>query len=330
MIGKLQRLDMNFCVDMQLKARGLKFDVGETAAFARELEYLQAEAIREEFPEYTGLTLVPLVGNAIPPGARIHTYREIKGFGEAELLENMSPEDFPTAEVQGSEISGKFRSVGAKYNVTIEDLRAAAQMQIQVDSEKASNARNAVEGKLDRLILAGAPGVFNGLLADASSTDDTTSAGTPDFETGVEATDVATILKTFRTMVNNTVIATKGRFKDLDFVVSTAVWTKLGLFVPSTTAGGGMTVMDFLLKYVPGVRSITHNPRLDGAGAGGKDRMLGYPRDPKVLDALVPIRFEQFAPQLEGMQFTTYCHAKFGGIRIKHPKAIRRCDVTVT
>lgn len=326
MLGKIQRLDMNFCVDMQLKARGLKVDAGETAAYARELEYLQAEAIREEFPEYTGLTLVPLIGNAIPPGAKLHTYREIKGFGEAELLEAMAPEDFPTAEVQGTEVTGKFRSVGSKYVVTIEDLRASALMQTQIDAEKASNARQAVEGKLDRLILSGG-GPFKGLLDDTSSIDDTSS---DDWTTGTEAGDVTAILATFRRVVNNAFVDTKGLYKAFDFVVSTTCWTKLGLFVPSTTAGGGMTVMDFLLKYVPGVRSISHNARLDAAGASGKDRMLAFPRDPKVLDALVPIRFEQFAPQLEGMQFTTYCHAKFGGIRIKKPKAVRRVDITIT
>ena len=124
--------------------------------------------------------------------------------------------------------------------------------------------------------------------------------------------------------------ATGGVFEDYDFVLSTKCWLKMGLFLPSTTVGGGMTVKDFLLNYVPGIRSLSFSSRLDGAGAGGKDRILAFPRDPEVLDFLLPTRYEQWAPQLSGMAFTTYAAAKVGGLRIKHSKAIRRCDVTVT
>lgn len=325
-MSQSERLDMNFCVSSQLAARGLKCDAGETANFARELEYLQAEAIEAKFPEYKALTLVPVYGNAIPLGARSHTYREVTGFGEAELLETMAPEDFPTADVQGKEVTGTFRSVGAKYHVTIEDLRAAALMSISVEAQKAKLARKAIESKLDRLVWSGG-GTFNGLLADASSTDDTSS---DDWQTGVDATEITAIQATMTRIRNNCFLDTAGIFSELDFVMSTKQFLKMGLWVPATTAGGGTTVGQFLLQNVPGIRSISHCARLDGAGAGGKDRLLAYPRNPEVLEAMVPTRFEQFAPQLSGMQFTTFCAAKYGGIRIHQPKAIRRADVTMT
>lgn len=322
------RLDMIDCVASQLRARGLgsRFDAGETAAFARQLEAISAELVEVEYPEFKGLTLVPVAGGAIPLGARSHTYREITGFGEAELLDGMSAEDFPTADVKGAEVTGKIRSIGAKWHVSIEDMRAAALMSINVDSERQKQARMAVESKLDKLVLSGG-GPFNGLLTDASSQDDTTGAGTgADWSGNV----VANIVAGMQYARDAAFADTKGIFADYDFVLSTKCFLKMGLWVPATTAGGGKTVGEFLLSSVPGIRSISHCARLDGAGASGADRLLAFPRDPRVVDALIPIRFEQFAPQLNGMNFTTYCHAKFGGLRIKHPKAIRRIDVDVT
>lgn len=325
MTNSAERLDMNFCIASQMQARGLKVrDAGETANFARELEYLQAEAIEAKFPEYKGLSLVPVYGNAIPLGARSHTYREVTGFGEAELLETMAPEDFPTADVQGKEITGTFRTLGAKYHVTIEDLRAASLMSINVDAQRSKLARKAIEGKLDRLVWEGG-GPFKGLLDDAMSVDDSSS---DDWNTGTVDGDIAAIRATLQRVKDTAFSDTAGIFPDYDLVLCTPAYLKMGLWLPATVAGGGLTVGQFVLQNMPGLRSISHCGKLDGKGAGGKGRNLAYPRDPEVLEALVPTRFESFAPQLSGMQFTTFCAAKYGGIRVHHPKAVRRFDVS--
>jgi hypothetical protein len=322
------RLDMNDVVASQLAARGIRLDTTTTAAFSRQLEYLQAEALKAEYPEYKGLALVPVFGNAIPLGARSHTYRQVEGFGEAELLDNMTPEEFPTADVRGTETSSLFRTLGAKYHVTIEDLRAASMMSVNVESEKAALARLVIESKLDKLVWSGG-GPFNGITHSSMSQNDTVAAGSPDL-TVSDSQTVSDLKAMFKGMRDAAFTDTKGLFPDYDFVVPTKVKLALGLWIPSTEAGAGTTLEDFILKNVPGIRSISHCNRLDLAGTGGtKDLVLAFPRDPKVLDVMVPIRFEQFAPQLSGMQFTTFCSAKYGGIRIKHTKAVRRCDVTV-
>lgn len=324
----MKRLDMNDCVSQQIRARGLSSicDANETAMFARELEYIQAGVIEKKFPALVGANIVPLSGGQIFPGARSHTYREIDTWGEAELLEEFSLDDFPSTEAKGSEVTGKFRSFGAKYSYTFEDLRAKPSMSWDYTAKKEMAARKAMEEKLDKLIMVGG-GPFTGLLTDANSQDDTSA---DDWETGTEAGDVTAILATFRRMVAAARVATKGVYNDFDFVVSLKMSNKLNLFIPATTVGGGTTIASFLLQHVQGVRSITTSPVLDAAGAGGKDRMLCFPRDPEVIDCLVPVRFEQFAPQLTGMAFVTPCHGKFGGLRIFQPLAIRRCDVTMT
>lgn len=324
----MKRLDMLDCVTSQIAARGLRsvVDANETAVFARELEWIQAGVIEKKYPNLVGANLVPLNGGAIFPGARSHTYREVDSWGEADLLEEYSLDDFPSVEVRGTETTGFFRSFGGKYSYSFEELRARPSLSFDPTQMKANVARRVMEEKLDRLIMSGG-GPFKGLLDDTSSTDDTSA---DDWETGTTAGDVTAIEATFRRVVTNAVLATKGVYTDFDFVLSLKQYVKMNLWVPATTAGGGMTIGQYLLRNVQGVRSITASPRNDGAGAGGKDRLLAFPRDPEVLDALVPIRYEQFAPQLSGMAFVTPAHGKYGGLRIFQPLAIRRADVIMT
>ncbi len=321
------KFDMSLSIASQFAARGFRLDAGETANFARELEWLQAQAIEIKYPEYKGLSLVPIVGGGIPLGARSHTYRTVEDFGEAEMLETMASEDFPSVDVQGKEATGTFRSLGAKWSVTVEDLRASQMMSIQVEPRKAMAARKAIEGKLDRLVAAGG-GPFTGLFADANSTEITPVAKAADDDTwGAASTEPVPVADDVKKMVDTAFADTKGNFTAYDLVVGTAQWTQLS---NRLNTYNDKSIFDYLLSSVPMLRSITHWNRCDGAGTGGKDRILCYPRDPEVLDLLLPIRFEQFAPQLSGMAFVTHCAAKYGGIRFKHVKAITCMDLTPT
>lgn len=324
------KFDMKACVTRQLLNAGIVQDANESAAFARELEVIQVEAIEAKYPEFKYASLVPLKTDA-PQGAQLHTYREVEGFGDAEFLENMAPEDFPTAEVKGQEQTGKFKSMGTKYMYSIEDLRRSAMMSIKPEEHKAKIARKVVESRFDRAIFNGVTGLFTGLAQDASSQDDTTgaaAAGTGNFATLAYATagEAQKIVLAFQYMRDTAFAASNGLFEEFDLVVSPKCLTWLGRRLDVYS---DRTIADFILAAVPGIRSISYTGRLSGVGAGGKDRCLMYPRDPSVLQAYIPIAFEQFPPQLRGMVFETYCHAKYGGMRIYHPNMIRRFDVTV-
>jgi hypothetical protein len=321
--------DMKAVIEAQCAGAGLRLDAGETAAFARELEDITAGLVEEKFPEYKALGLVPLKTN-FAAGAQFHTWREVKDIGKAAFMHMLAPEDFNTVEPMGIENTLPFRSIGVKYLYSVEELRAAALMQIKPDSRKASGARKAIEAALDLAVLGSKTGLygdaFKGLLHDDMSVDDTSSAGTPNWDTGT----VDDIADTFRTMADNAFKLSKGTFTEFDFVLTTKAATKIGKWVPSTTAGLGKTVQEFVLNSVPRVRSISFSDRGAGQGASSKERILCYPRSPEVLEAALPIRFESFAPQLRGMVFETYNHAKYGGLRVYHPSMIRRCDVTAT
>lgn len=315
------KFDMNRCVASQLGAAGLTYDAGETAAFSRELETIQAEAIEVKYPEYKYASLVPIKGDAMP-GSTAHTWREVEGFGDAEWLESGAPEDFGTTEVQGKENTGKFRNLGTKYHYNLDEIERAALMSIKPQEHKAKMARRVVESRFDRAVFDGVPGVFTGLAEDAASQDDTAlitgnwNTATPD-----------NLKDSIQAMADKAFVTSNGVFESFDFVFSPKQWTKLGKRLDTYS---DKTVADFILSSVPRVRSLSWSGRLAGKGTGGKDRILMFPRDPQVLEAYIPVAFRQLPPQFSGMVFTTYVIAKYGGLRVYHPNMIRRADTTIT
>ena len=45
-----------------------------------------------------------------------------------------------------------------------------------------------------------------------------------------------------------------------------------------------------------------------------------------MLEAICPIIFEQLAPQFEGYEVLTNCHARCGGVVLYYPKSVSYAD----
>lgn len=332
---KSQFLPMIEIVSRQLQAAGLRCDAGETAAFARQLETIQAKVYEVKFPDTKWRSILPVVSN-IPLGARSATYRMFEGYGEAAMLDNYATEDFPTAEIKGKEFSEVIRSLGDKYVYSVEDLRASQLMQVSLDVEKAKVARKVIERKFDQLCATGG-GPFKGLLNHAAlnAFTPTTKAATGTKWLNADLTPNATpeeVVKDIRLMVEGARVATASMFDQFDLVVGTK--GDVTLSRPYTYSAGGQTITldysigQYALKTIPGLRSISFWNRCDTASASSLERIVLFPRDPDVVEARVPLDFEQFAPQLSGMSFVTHCHAKFGGVIIRQAKACWYADGT--
>lgn len=335
------KFDMSALVPAQLAAAGFRLDTDLSAAFTRELEYVHAEVIAAKYPDLKWRNVVPVKTGA-PLGATAHRWFEIDGYGDAKYLDNMATGDFPTAEVKGDEQTGKIRSIGAKYQVTVEDLRAAALMRVNVETEKARLAKRAIEALIDKTVFGPAYnksiGGFTGLCNDANST-----AYTPDATLGSNGHWSPAVVNTpekiiydIRNMIDTSFLAVKAAFQQWDLFLPPELGVLLG--APMSLANGSdpriflnMSIGAYALANIPRLRSISvDNFRLSGVGPSGAHRALAYPRDPEVLDFFLPLEIEQFAPQLSGMSFVTHMHAKVGGLRIKHPKAIMRVDLVTT
>src|SRR5690242_13935593 len=60
-------------------------DVGETAAFARSLEFIYAQTYDRLYAEYKARQLLPL-NTSVPAGAEEHTFRQMDRKGEAMII----------------------------------------------------------------------------------------------------------------------------------------------------------------------------------------------------------------------------------------------------
>lgn len=315
---------------------GPRFDANETAAFSRELEYVHAEVIEAKYPEFKGRNMVPIKSGA-PLGTTSHRWFEVDGFGKAKFLDNLATDDFPTQEVQGAENTGKVRSIGAKYMVTVEDLRASSMMKVNVETEKAKLARRSIESLIDQTIVGsatGTNGAFKGIAHDDNSTaySPHASAGSNgNWFTVMAAGTPEKVVHDVQTACEAAFIETKGAFQQFDLFVPPELGVLLSrpmsVLINSVRTNLLQNVGQYMLSSIPWLRSISTDCfRLSGAGTSSKHRVLLYPREPEVLDFFIPLDLEQFAPQLSGMAFVTHLHSKVGGIRVKHKKAIRSFD----
>lgn len=313
---------------------GARFDANETAAFSRELEYVHAEVIEAKYPELKFRNVVPIKMGA-PPGATSHRWFEVDGFGNAAFLDNFATDDFPTTEAKGTEQLGKIRSFGAKWMLTVEELRASVLMRVHPEVEKPKNARRAMETLLDKVVFGSAAGNLGGFTGLLHNNNTTPVVATMDnwfnAAAGTNSLSPQNIVNNVRALVDEAFIETKSAFAQYDLflppelgvLLDTPMFFKEG----ANSQYLNISIGNYLLANVARLRSISvDNFRLTGAGTTGKHRAICYPRDPEVFDAFIPMDFEQFAPEFSAMSFVTHCHGKYGGLRIKHPKAMRRAD----
>lgn len=296
----------------------IRFDAGETAILARQIEHIRARTFDIKYAEYKGRLFVP-VDNSAPSGAQSITYRQWDWFGMAEIITNFA-DDLPRVDVLAKEFTAPVRSIGASYGFSIQDLRASAMAGAQLDVRRATAARRAIESRIDKMIAEG------------------------DAEHGVTGflnnTNVPLITPTTGSWAGATVTQIRA---DLNKLVNSIVNTTLEVEIPDTlildntsfqllaslqlSVDNDKTLLQSWLESNPYIRNVDQWHRLNTANAGGNGpRIVAYKRDPEVLAAVIPQEFEQFAPQQRNLDMVIPVHARSGGVEIRYPLAIAYMD----
>ncbi len=307
-----------------------KVDAGETAAMARELEYIFAEVYRKEFPDLKGRSLVPIKGG-VPSGAESHTYTEVERFGQAKIVHNYA-KDFPGTEVQGKQFSDVIRSIGDSYQYSVQDVRASALTKIKMPIEKAETAREVMENLLDDLTLNGdADTNLKGmnsasLVTNYNAVSKGTQASGTTWLTATPQEILLDVLGLCRAVADNT----KNKHTANTLVLDSASYNKVAFtFIESATGVlTTQTILQYILANVPGLQTVEVWHRLDHAGATSKSRIFAYDRNPGVIYQVIPQDFEQMPPQARNMAFVINCHMRWGGCVSPRPKAVSYMDGT--
>lgn len=299
------------------EGQGERFDANETAMFARQLEDIDSELYRVQYPELRGEQIVP-VRTAINEGADEYTYRVMDAAGVARVIANYS-EDLPRVDVQGKEVTSPLFGIGAAYGYSMQDMRRSRMSGIPLDNERALAARESIARKIDEIIASGessvgVKGFYNGTGVDLVSP----TTGTWLTATGDQIVD--DLLKLERAIITDskavempdTVVLSSGQF---------ALASSKRLSNTETTA------LDFFIRKSATVKNVEVWARGETADAGGTGpRIAMGKKDPKVLQALLPLPFYQMAPEQRGMGFVINCDARVGGVIYRRPKAWRYMD----
>ena len=299
-----------------------RFDANESVFFARQLEFVKSQTYDIKRVGLNALTLIP-VSTAIPEGATTHTYRQYDSVGMAKVIANYA-NDLPRADVTGKEFTNPIRSIGNAYGYNVQEVRSAMYAGINLNGKKAMAATRAHQEKINQLAFRGdadngLPGFLTNsnvpevtLLADGTGASKTFATKTAD-----------KIVRDVNALINKVITQSKGIHR------VTEVWLPIEQYALIATtqnsAASDTTILAFLQQVHPGVQ-FKQVVELDGAGAGGTDRMYAMENTMENWQLEIPMMIKQYAPQRVGLEFQVPVESRFAGVIIEYPLAFAFAD----
>lgn len=311
-----------------------------TMFLTRQLEYVRSKVVDVKYAPLKTLDYLPLATD-VPADVDSYVFFVYDATGQAAII-NPDTKQLPRVETNAKEFGGRVVSLGDSYGWTITELRQAARLGVPLTEKKAMAARRAMNTAIDELLcfgvrLTSAQGgqqtselggfVNSALVSPARAPDAWLATASP--------IDPLKISATINAATGYVFSNTKQIWSIDTWLIPTALYTKLATtpMVLGSTALN-QTVLQYILANNPWIQNAEPWWRLDGAGSGtsggaysGFHRNIFYKRDPEVLEAVVPIDFEQLPAQQEAMNFEVACHARCGGTKIYQPGAMFYLDV---
>lgn len=258
-------------------------------------------------------------GTNVDEGASEYAYLESLGVGEAEIVAP-NASDLPLVDVQGRNNLREIQTVAEAITYSTQDLRAARlQGVFDIAQEKAANAREAMDRKLERLIRVGSE--KHGLFGVTN-------------HPGIVVQNAATGLwqaATAAQIVSDFTAAAKSIMDDTDAVevpntalFDVATWTRIKTLQNSLASD--ITVLQFLQSAFPEITRWDWEPGLKDAGAAGGPVVLVYDNNPRKQRAVFPMMMQALPPERKGLSFEIAFESRFGGVMMPRPRAMLRLD----
>jgi hypothetical protein len=295
-----------------------RLDAGETATFTRALQHVQAQVFNVLYSPLKSRMFIPK-GESPHNGADTFVWHSWSLIGMAKIITNYA-DDLPSSSAFATEHTTPFRSLGASYHYSIQDIRRAAKSGSPLNAQKAVAARESIENAIDEVLAIGnAAHALPGMLTNDNVPDVAADTGS-----WTASTAALLILRDV-----NKLIATVG-IQSLQRHAATAV-----LFPPSMfellstpmTADNTQTILQVLKAQHPGVQ-FDQWWRLETAGTDAGPMLVAYERSTRVLEAVISQEFEQFAPQLMNLAIKIPCHARVGGTVVHYPLGMAYMSLT--
>jgi hypothetical protein len=301
---------------------GRKMDAGESALLARSLIYMKAKSVDVQYaPTMFREVFAGNINTSVPLGAKQVSTPQWDQFGKFAPISNGS-NDLPNIDVSQSETLNKVYPFGAQISYTVFDLAAAAFSNTPLDTKKQEAARKAWERQLDGICAVGdtetgVKGLTNHASIQAVTTD---SAGLWSAKTAqlIQA-DVAKMYKAILS-------TTKGNVIPDTLVLGVDHYALISVKPWSDANSTNVTVHDFILKAMPGIKRILQWSQLDLADAEGDgQRVMLFANQEDVCQPIVN-EMTMLAPQIEGLGINIPMYGRCAGVVATQPKGIAYMD----
>lgn len=289
----------------------LHLDTAYSIFLAQELQAIEAQVYREQYPELKAKMLFP-VSYATPSGAQTTAYDMLTEFGSAALIANYA-DDLPLVDVMKQRYTINIQSYGDGYTYSIQDIRSAQMASIPLEQERANTARFVAEIKIEQVA---AEGQANAGLYGALNHPNVPLYTLP---TGAWASATANaIADDMHSFVDQVLDANDDTVLPDTMVLAPASYRRAGELL--TTDGSSKSALKIFLQtndYIKQVIPWNRCKTADAAGTG--PRAMVYKKDKKVIELDIPQPFEQFPPQAHNLAFKVPCHVRVAGIKIRYP-----------
>ena len=299
-----------------------RFDANESMFFARQLEAIKAQTYDVKRANLNALQLMP-VSTDVPEGATTITYRQYDTVGMAKVIANYA-NDLPRADVTGKEFTSNIRSIGNAFGYNTQEIRSAIFAGVNLPARKAMAATRAHQEKINALAFTGdADHGLPGLISNTNVPEVTLAAdGTGSSKTFASKT-ADKIVRDVNSLINKIISQSKGVHR------ATEVWMPVEQYALIATTqnstASDTTILAFLQQVHPGV-TFRQVVELDGAGAGGTDRMYAIENSRDNWAIEIPMMMKMYSPQQKGLEFEVPVESRFGGVIIEYPLALVFCD----
>jgi hypothetical protein len=301
---------------ISLDAEGqISQDTEQGVFFARQLEAIDARVYSEIYARSRFREFLPLKTSA--GWSTFEVYKVINEIGVARFISDYAT-DTGSVSVEGREVKSRIYDIAQSADWSIRDLNAAGQAGISLDTTHVDLARRQVERLLNETALLGnTERGLEGLLNHSSITPSSVAAGgggsnwvdkTPD----EIVEDVSEMVRTVHDDSNE------------EFSINTVILPTVQMDLIRTlrmTGNTDRTVLSYLRENFPEI-TFTTEPRLKGLGAGSTDRMVGYERNPMILECSLPLDATRLPPEIKPLHTRVTVMAATGGVLLRHPLAV--------
>ncbi|MCK5609866.1 DUF2184 domain-containing protein [Candidatus Pacearchaeota archaeon] len=301
-------------------------DADQTIFFQRQLEFIKPRTFDVKYPSLLATSVFP-VDSSAGIGAETITYEQFDSVGVMKFIADYA-DDLPRSDVKGKQFSIIVQSLGGSYGWSIQEVRAAAFANRNLNAMRAVAARRSNDQMVNRIgWFANGEKEWAGLTGILFHPNTTKSAAVNGAWIATATNDQ--IIEDVNTAINAVPDLTNG-IEAIDTVLLPQLEHSYIATIPRSNVSD-TTILEFLKRVHPGVsfaiinelKAVTPNPRNGGAAT---NVMLCYRRSPDHLNFEIPIIFEQFPAQERNLSFIVPTHSRNAGFNVYYPLSVNQID----